>query len=217
LLGDGTKHTSYGHTSSFDYIYIFKKDGSRQVPDDLNLMSRITMEEWKKWGFPIWQIAAKKDEDYELTLKEEISRRLIRMYSFVGDLVVDTSLRSGATLELAVKLGREVTGYEKDSTHHADILKMFGVKADEKNEESKAKTSGDTGSKTIERIASIIDETRSRDTATPAVVARLDGYEDCSEPQSDQGEEIKETDETLKPPHVGESKAMVAGLEEGVL
>src|SRR5204862_201355 len=53
---EDTAHTSYRSLHNFEYIYIFKKDGKRQVPYDLDVKSRISEEEWKNWVSGIWRI-----------------------------------------------------------------------------------------------------------------------------------------------------------------
>lgn len=127
LFKDGMKHTAYHHTTDLEYIYIFKRDGDRGIPDDLEMKARISQEEWKAWGPAVWKITSTKaNEGQNDTLIEEVSQRLIKMYSYPGDIVVDTAAGTGATLDVAKNLGRRAYGYEKDPKYMDAILKRTG-------------------------------------------------------------------------------------------
>jgi DNA modification methylase len=52
----------------------------------------------------------------------EIAQRLIRMYSFVGDMVLDPFAGSGTTMVAAMKSGRNSIGYEIDPSY-VDLIK----------------------------------------------------------------------------------------------
>ena len=96
----------YSHIS-FEYIYVFRKHGeSRRISQDIKAKSKITQKEWEKWCFnSIWDIppVIKVGSEGELTghiapFPLEIPRRLIRLFSFVGDNVLDPFVGSGTTL-----------------------------------------------------------------------------------------------------------------------
>jgi hypothetical protein len=60
---------------------------------------------------------------------EEIPRRLIRMFSFVGDIVLDPFLGSGTTSRAARNLGRNSIGYEVNPDFIAVIRRKVGADA----------------------------------------------------------------------------------------
>lgn len=112
---EDTEHTSYRSLHNFEYIFIFKKDGKREVPYDLDVKSRISEKEWKELVPGIWRIEpVKKQKDHPAQFPEELPKRFIKMFSYEGDIVVDTALGSGTTIKVARELGRKGFGYERD-------------------------------------------------------------------------------------------------------
>jgi ParB/RepB/Spo0J family partition protein len=110
-----TKHTNYRHLNNFEYIYIFKKDGKRDIPLDLDLKSKISKKEYYDWVGGIWNIKpVHRQDSHPAEFPEEIPRRLIKMYSCEGDIVVDPALGSGTTVKVANELGRRGIGYERE-------------------------------------------------------------------------------------------------------
>jgi len=127
-LYEETKHTSYRSLHNFEFIYIFKKDGERDVPYDLALKSKISEDEWKQWVSGIWRIdPVKRQKGHPAQFPEEIPRRLIQMYSYFDDVVVDPAVGSGTTIKVARELGRKGYGYERDLRYKPVIIKKLGI------------------------------------------------------------------------------------------
>jgi modification methylase len=59
---------------------------------------------------------------------EELPRRLIKMFTFVGDTVLDPFLGSGTTVKAALELGRNAVGYEINADFLAIIQEKLGLK-----------------------------------------------------------------------------------------
>jgi hypothetical protein len=72
----------------------------------------MTKEEWKLWFSGHWDIGGARKKGHEAPFPEEIPRRLIRMFSFPGDTVLDPFLGTGTTAHVALELGRNAIGYE---------------------------------------------------------------------------------------------------------
>jgi DNA modification methylase len=98
----------------YEHILIFKKPGkSRTVAREIKEASRLTTEEWKSFFSGHWSFAgARKSGGHEAAFPEELPRRLIRMFSYKGDTVLDPFLGSGTTAVAALELGRSAVGYE---------------------------------------------------------------------------------------------------------
>ena len=61
-------------------------------------------------------------------MPEEIPRRLIKLYSFYDDIVLDPFTGSGTTLKVAKELGRRYIGYEVMQSYEEVIqIKLASV------------------------------------------------------------------------------------------
>ena len=117
--GGATIMGSYPHPPNgmieidYEYILIFKKPGKEEkVPDEVKEMSKLSKEEWKEYFQGHWRFNGEKQVGHEAMFPEELPRRLIKMFSFVTDTVLDPFLGSGTTVKVALSLNRNAIGYE---------------------------------------------------------------------------------------------------------
>ena len=97
----------------YEFIQIFKKPGkSKKVSKEIKAASRLTKEEWKEYFAGHWYFGGARQVGHEAMFPEELPRRLIKMFTFVGDTVLDPFLGSGTTVKAALDLGRNAVGYE---------------------------------------------------------------------------------------------------------
>lgn len=97
----------------YEFILIFKKLGDPpKVSREIKEKSKMTTEEWNKYFHGHWNFAGEKQDKHLAMFPEELPKRLIKMFSFVGDTVLDPFLGSGTTCLTARKLGRNSVGYE---------------------------------------------------------------------------------------------------------
>lgn len=95
-----------------EYILIFCKGSyTRDRGHRANDISRDEFLEYTKsvWEFPA--VSARKI-GHPAPFPEELPKRLIKLYSFVGDVILDPFLGSGSTSLAAVKNGRRYVGYD---------------------------------------------------------------------------------------------------------
>jgi DNA modification methylase len=97
----------------YEFIHIFKKPGkSKPVSKETKAASQLTKEEWKEYFAGHWYFGGVRQVGHEARFPEELPRRLIKMFSFRDDTVLDPFLGSGTTLKAALDLGRNAVGYE---------------------------------------------------------------------------------------------------------
>ncbi len=97
----------------YEFIHIFKKQGeNKKVSNEIKKASVLSKEEWKEYFSGHWYFGGVKQIEHEAMFPEELPKRLIKMFSFVGDTVLDPFLGSGTTLKAALSLKRNGIGYE---------------------------------------------------------------------------------------------------------
>ena len=113
----------------YEFILLFKKLGKPQKPGkEIKQASAMTKEEWKKYFQGHWNFAGAKQDGHIAMFPEELPHRLIKMFSFVGDTVLDPFLGSGTTSLAAKKLSRNSVGYEINPEFKPFIEQKIGVK-----------------------------------------------------------------------------------------
>lgn len=105
------------NTSEFITVYV--KDGTPQnaVPQSIKEQSKLTEMEWREYTKQIWDIPIPNKKDaafgkHAAIMPEEIVRRCVRMFTYLGDVVLDPFAGSGTTLKVANELERKYIGYE---------------------------------------------------------------------------------------------------------
>ncbi len=125
--GGGTVLGSYPYPRNgilkinYDYILIFKKYGNAPKPTEEQKSSSImTSEEWQAYFSPIWRLESENR-------REESIKRLIKMFSFADETVLDPFMYDGATALCAKKLGRRSVSYERDKTKLNEIRRRLNA------------------------------------------------------------------------------------------
>jgi modification methylase len=97
----------------YEFILIFKKQGvTTPVTHEIREKSKMTAEEWNQYFSGHWNFAGEKQGKHLAMFPEELPKRLIKMFTFVGDTVLDPFLGSGTTTLAAKNLSRNSVGYE---------------------------------------------------------------------------------------------------------
>lgn len=102
----------------YEFILIFKKPGpSEKIESKVKKDSEISKEDWKQYFCGHWVFGGARQTEHQAMFPEELPRRLIRMFSFKNELVLDPFLGSGTTMKVAIELGRNAVGYEINSQY----------------------------------------------------------------------------------------------------
>jgi DNA modification methylase len=129
LLGSYPYPATIYNNVYFEYIFILKKPGKRRVRRSVRQASKIDKSTWKEYVQRIWRVetVTERFEGHTAVFPEEIPRRLIRMYSFVGDTILDPFLGTGTTTLAARNLGRNSIGYEINEDLIPVIRRRLGL------------------------------------------------------------------------------------------
>jgi site-specific DNA-methyltransferase (adenine-specific) len=104
-------------TAPVEMIAVFHKGSFRRPARD-GRRGDITREEFLAWTLGVWPFAGANPRrvGHPAPFPEELPRRLIKLYSYPGDLVLDPFAGSGTTLVAAKRLGRYSVGVEINPT-----------------------------------------------------------------------------------------------------
>lgn len=121
------KYTAWGSWRSpsmpyikytWEFIEVFCKGSHRKLGDPSKI--DITGEEFKEWVYAKWEIAPEtrmKEFGHPAMFPEEIPYRLLRLFSYVGDLVLDPFNGVGTTTLVAERLDRRWIGIDISSKY----------------------------------------------------------------------------------------------------
>ena len=120
----------------YEFILIFKKSGTTpKVAKESKELSKLTTEEWNTYFQGHWNFSGVKQDGHIAMFPEELPKRLIKMFSFVGDTILDPFLGSGTTSLAAKNLDRNSVGYEINSEFIPILKKKLSVNENKMFEE----------------------------------------------------------------------------------
>lgn len=99
-----------------EHILMLRKPGEYRHPtEEQRRQSKLTKEEFSSWFRSIWtDLPGASTREHPAPFPVELPYRLIRMFSFVGDTVLDPFVGSGSTLIAAVRAERKSIGIDVD-------------------------------------------------------------------------------------------------------
>lgn len=105
--------------NTIEFVSVFVKDGKPEndLPAKIKKQSKLTQKEWIHFTKQVWDIPVPNKKDLAFgshcaLMPEEIVERCVRLFSYVGDVVLDPFAGSGTTLKIAKEWGRKYVGYE---------------------------------------------------------------------------------------------------------
>ena len=113
----------------YEFILIFKKQGKQpKVSPIIKEKSKLTKKEWNEYFAGHWYFNGARQDKHLAVFPEELPKRLIKMFSFVGDTVLDPFLGSGTTILAAKNLQRNSIGYEINKRFLTVIKEKIGAR-----------------------------------------------------------------------------------------
>jgi len=111
-------------------IMVFRKMGRPPaVTAEAKRRARLTTQEWNEYFSGHWTFPGERQRGHLAMFPEELPRRLIRMFTFEGETVLDPFLGSGTTTLAASRLGRCSVGYELNAGFLPVIRAKLGLPA----------------------------------------------------------------------------------------
>lgn len=107
-----------------EYVIVWQK-GDGALGNVTGLPSDLTKAEWMQSIYSVWQIPVegRRHGNHPAPFPEELCRRLIRLYSYPGDLICDPMNGIGTTTAMAAALGRRWLGIDLNPDFCKDALK----------------------------------------------------------------------------------------------
>lgn len=102
--------------NDLEHILLLRKPGGYRSPTaEQEERSFIETEDYARWYAPVWtDVRGQLRRDHPAPFPVEVPRRLIRMFSFTGDTVVDPFCGTGTTAVAAIETGRDSISVEID-------------------------------------------------------------------------------------------------------
>jgi DNA modification methylase len=110
-----------------EFILMQRKPGGYRTPQDsARILSVISAKDYQKWFQQIWNgVTGASTKDHPAPYPVELAERLIRMFSFVGDTVLDPFMGTGTTALAASKWGRNSVNFEIDANYFSFAAKRL--------------------------------------------------------------------------------------------
>jgi site-specific DNA-methyltransferase (cytosine-N4-specific) len=132
MFGSYPTPTNFYAQNTIEFVTVYVKRGkSRKVSEVVKEKSKLTQAEWVEFTKQVWDIPIPNKADiafgkHSALMPEAIAERCIRLYSFVGDVVLDPFAGSGTTLRVAQRLDRRFVGYEVVASYSSIIEEKVG-------------------------------------------------------------------------------------------
>ena len=104
--------------NDIEYILMQRKPGGYRKPtEEQRRLSMISKDKFDKWFQQFWNLTGASTKEHPAPFPLELASRLVQMFSFVGDTVVDPFCGTATTMVAALKHGRNSVGVELDTAY----------------------------------------------------------------------------------------------------
>lgn len=104
--------------NDIEFILMQRKPGGyRQPTGEQRMLSMIDKDDFSEWFRQFWTITGASTRHHPAPFPYELAYRLVRMFSFWGDTVLDPFCGTGTTMLAAMKCGRNSIGIEIDEQY----------------------------------------------------------------------------------------------------
>ena len=101
--------------NDIEFILMQRKPGGYRKPsEEQRKLSKIDKNNFDSWFRQIWNITGASTRNHPAPFPLELASRLVRMFSFHGDIVLDPFCGSGTTMIAALRYGRNGIGIDID-------------------------------------------------------------------------------------------------------
>jgi DNA modification methylase len=115
----------------YEFILLFRRHGRpERIDKEAKAASAMTPEQWNSWFSGHWTFPGQRQDRHLAAFPEELPARLIRMFSFAGEQVLDPFLGSGTTSVAAARHGRASVGVEINTDYEGLIRERLGAVTD---------------------------------------------------------------------------------------
>ena len=123
-----------------EYVLMFRKPGGYRHPtQEQRDLSLISKEDHRRWFQQVWtDVPGEIQRGHPAPFPVELAKRLIGMYSFVGDTVLDPFWGTGNTTRAAIQMHRSSIGVEIEPEYAKLGVQRIGQIPDESTLELKS-------------------------------------------------------------------------------
>ena len=101
--------------NDMEFILMQRKPGGYRKPTEIQRkLSRIDKKDFNAWFQQIWNITGASTRNHPAPFPLELASRLVRMFSFQGDTVLDPFCGTGTTMVASLRYGRNSIGIDID-------------------------------------------------------------------------------------------------------
>jgi site-specific DNA-methyltransferase (adenine-specific) len=117
--------------NDIEYILMQRKPGGYRKPTiKQRELSMINKEDFNEWFQQFWKITGASTREHPAPYPLELANRLVRMFSFVGDTVIDPFCGTGTTMLASMKADRNSIGVEIDKQYVIGISRRLSKELD---------------------------------------------------------------------------------------